>query len=105
MHLRKTHRPPRRIAIPAAWALVAILLAGPGGWTAEAQHDAGAGQGHYQQGLEAFSKRDWTTAIRQLRWTLEYLPKSPAVHNSLGRPICAAETPTMPSSNSAKPLP
>jgi Flp pilus assembly protein TadD len=84
MNLRKTHGPPRRIAIPAVGLFVAILLAGPGGWSAEAQHGAGTGQAHYQQGLEAFSKRDWTTAIRQLRWTLEYLPKSPAVHNSLG---------------------
>ncbi len=63
---------------------MAVLLAGGGGWSAEAQHDAGAGQAHYQQGLEAFSKRDWPAAVRQLRWALEYLPKSPAVHNSLG---------------------
>jgi Flp pilus assembly protein TadD len=84
MNVRKTHRPPRRIAIPAVGVFVAILLAGLAGWSAEAQHGAGAGQAHYQQGLDAFSKGDWATAIRQLRWALEYLPKSPAVHNSLG---------------------
>ena len=63
---------------------MAVLLAGGGGWSAEAHRDAGAGQAHYQQGLAAFGKRDWPEAVRQLRWTLEYLPKSPAVHNSLG---------------------
>jgi len=72
------------MAIPAVGVLVAVLLAGGGGWSAEARHGAAAGQAHYQKGLEAFSKRDWPEAIRQLRWTLEYLPKSPAVHNSLG---------------------
>ncbi len=63
---------------------MAVLLTGGGGWSAEAKHGAGAGQAHYQQGLEAFGKRDWPAAVRQLRWALEYLPKSPAVHNSLG---------------------
>jgi Tfp pilus assembly protein PilF len=61
-----------------------LQVAGLAGRSAEAQRSAGAGQARYQQGLEAFSKRDWPTAIRQLRWALEYLPKSPAVHNSLG---------------------
>lgn len=43
-----------------------------------------AGKLHFRQGLAAFDKRDWPEAIRQLRWALEYLPKSPDVHNSLG---------------------
>ncbi|HET7214703.1 MAG TPA: tetratricopeptide repeat protein [Terriglobia bacterium] len=82
MNLRKVHGPPGQIAISFAWVLAAMLLAGPAGGSAGARH--GAGQAHYQQGLAAYSKRDWPTAIRQIRWALEYLPKSPAVHNSLG---------------------
>lgn len=82
MNRPKTPEAPRRIVIPIEAVLAAILLVSPGGWSVEAQH--GAGQAHYQQGLDAFNKRDWPTAVRQLRWALEYLPKSPVVHNSLG---------------------
>ena len=84
MNLRKTHGASLRAAVLFVAVFPFLLVAGLAGPSAAAQHDAGAGQTHYQQGLDAFSKRDWLTAIRQLRWALEYLPKSPAVHNCLG---------------------
>jgi Tfp pilus assembly protein PilF len=80
----KSHGTSRRTTVLAVGVSLSILFSGLVGWSAEAQHDVGAGQTHYQQGLDAFRKRDWPVAIRQLRWALEYLPKSPAVHNSLG---------------------
>jgi Tfp pilus assembly protein PilF len=71
----------------ALWAagLIFFSCVALAGQRAEVQH-AGpdAGDIHYQKGLAAFGKHDWPTAIRQLRWTLEYMPKSPKVHNSLG---------------------
>ncbi len=84
MNLRKTHGTSLRAAVLVVGVLASLLVAGLAGRSADAQSGAGAGQAHYQQGLDAFSKRDWPAAIRQLRWALEYLPKSPAVHNSLG---------------------
>jgi Tfp pilus assembly protein PilF len=80
----KGHGASRRTLISVAGVFLSILVAGVVGWGAEARHGVGAGQTHYQQGLEASRKREWPTAIRQLRWALESLPKSPAVHNSLG---------------------
>ena len=84
MNLRKTHGTSLRAAVLVVGVFPSLLFAGLAGRSVEAQNGAGTGQAHYQQGLDAFTKRDWPTAIRQLRWALEYLPKSPAVHNSLG---------------------
>lgn len=67
----------------AGWAIVlGIALAGYRADAAPSRQSAG--RSHYQLGLEAARKHNWPEAIRQLRWTLEYMPKSPAVHNSLG---------------------
>lgn len=84
MNQRKGHGVSRRTAVLGAGVSLSILFSGLAGWSAKAPGDVGAGQTHYQQGFEAFRKRNWPVAIHQLRWTLEYLPKSPAVHNSLG---------------------
>ena len=74
----------RRAAVLVVGVFLSIFVAAVAGWSVEGRHGVGTGQTHYQQGLEAFRKRDWPAAIRQLRWALEFLPKSPAVHNSLG---------------------
>jgi tetratricopeptide (TPR) repeat protein len=84
LNQRKTHGTSRRTAVLVAGVSLSILFSGLVGWSAKAPGDVGAGQTHYQQGLEAFRRRDWPEVIRQLRWALEYLPKSPAIHNSLG---------------------
>jgi Tfp pilus assembly protein PilF len=80
----KGHGASRRAAVLVVRVFLSIFLAAVAGWSAEARHGVGAGQTHYQQGIEAFRKREWPAAIRQLRWALEYLPKSPAVYNFLG---------------------
>jgi tetratricopeptide (TPR) repeat protein len=52
--------------------------------SAAPSNETSKGQRLYHQGLEAARKHDLATAIRKFRWALEYLPKSPAVHYSLG---------------------
>ena len=84
LNQRNTHGTSRRAAVLVAGVSLSILFAELVGWSAGAPRDVGAGQAHSRQGLEAFRRRDWPEAIRQLRWALEYLPKSPAIHNSLG---------------------
>lgn len=80
----KSHGTSRRTTVLAVGVSLSIFFSGLVGCSAKAPGEVGAGQTHYKQGLEAFRRRDWPEAIRQLRWALEYLPKSPAVHNSLG---------------------
>ena len=72
------------------WALFAatlLVLVGTGSGARMSAASSGAtSKGHnlYQQGLEASRNHDLATAIRKFRWALEYLPKSPDVHYSLG---------------------
>ncbi len=68
--------------------LIAFAVS-PGRCAAAQRGGSEAGKLHYRKGLAAFGKHDWREAIRQLRWTLEYLPKSPDVHNSLGQAYLA----------------
>lgn len=71
----------------AFWSLALLLAIGTGGAVRSntaSSRTISKGQSLYHQGLEAARNHDLATAIRKFRMTLEYLPKSPAVHYSLG---------------------
>jgi Tfp pilus assembly protein PilF len=69
------------------WMIALLLFMGTGSAAqrnAKSSRPTATGQRLYHQGLEAARKHDLATAIRKFRWALEYLPKSPEVHYSLG---------------------
>ncbi len=71
----------------AFWSLALLLAMGMVGAaqsSTASSETVSQGQRLYHQGLEAARKHDLATAIRKFRMALEYLPKSPAVHDSLG---------------------
>jgi Flp pilus assembly protein TadD len=71
----------------ALWMMALLLFMGTGSAAqrnAKSSRATATGQRLYHQGLEAARKHDLATAIRKFRWALEYLPKSPEVHYSLG---------------------
>jgi Flp pilus assembly protein TadD len=71
----------------AFWMLALLLFMGTvsaAKRNAKSSRATATGQRLYHQGLEAARKHDLATAIRKFRWALEYLPKSPEVHYSLG---------------------
>jgi tetratricopeptide (TPR) repeat protein len=73
--------------LSAFWIVALLLFMGTGSAaqrSAESSRAISKGQRLYHQGLEAARKHDLATAIRDFRRALEYLPKSPDVHYSLG---------------------
>jgi tetratricopeptide (TPR) repeat protein len=71
----------------AFWMMALLLFMGAGSAAqrnGKSSRATATGQRLYHQGLEAARKHDLATAIRKFRWALEYLPKSPEVHYSLG---------------------
>ncbi len=73
----------RSVVSLAVWFLCAGPAVPTRGITASSSGDD-PGQRLYQQGLDAVQNKNLTGAILDFRRALQYLPKSPDVHNSLG---------------------
>ena len=78
---------------PALLALVLCLSVAPGSNAqskSKARHSGALAQSsreseiHYQKGLEAFAKHDYTQAVHEFRLSVAHSLKSPKAHNMLG---------------------